>query len=120
MRILLHRWGWLIGAVCFCWLPSLQGQTVQKIEIRHVGPPAASDEMIRANIRVKVGDTYTKAGVDDDVRALYSTGIFYDIQVAQDATPAGLTLIYRVTGQFTLTEVRFQGNSGLEATRDQR
>ena len=108
--MLSHRLGWLIGAVCCCWLPSLNGQTVQKIEIRHVGPPAASDEMIRANIRVKVGDTYTKAGVDDDVRALYSTGIFYDIQVAQDTTPAGMTLIYRVQGQLTLTEVRFQGN----------
>ena len=41
-----------------------------------MGPPAASDELVRANIRVKVGDTYTRTGVDDDVRTLYSTGLF--------------------------------------------
>ena len=63
---------------------ALAQQKVQKIEIRHVGPPAASDELIRANIRVKVGDTYTRTGVDDDVRTLYSTGLFYNIRVVEE------------------------------------
>ena len=31
--------------------------TIKQIEVSHVGPPAVSDALIRANIRVKVGET---------------------------------------------------------------
>jgi len=54
---------------------------ISKIEIRHVGPAAAADELIQANIRTKVGDPYVRSTIDDDVRNLYSTGFFYNIQV---------------------------------------
>src|SRR5438270_807339 len=74
-------------------------QKVQSIEIRHVGPPAASDELIRANIRVKVGDSYTRTGVDDDVRTLYSTGLFYNIRVVEERKAEGINLIYVVQGK---------------------
>ena len=34
----------------------------RRIDIKHVGPPAASDDLIRANIRVKAGDPYLRGG----------------------------------------------------------
>ena len=40
---------------------------VARIEIKHIGPATVSDELIRANIRIKVGDPYLPAAVDDDV-----------------------------------------------------
>ncbi len=86
------------------------GDTVQKIEIRHVGPPAASDDLVRANIRVKEGDTYTKTSVDDDVRSLYSTGYFYNIKVALEPGDKGIKLVYFVQGKPVLSEVKFEGN----------
>src|SRR5262249_26337028 len=99
---------WLI---LLCCSPALLAQQkVQKIEIRHVGPPAASDELIRANIRVKIGDTYTRTGVDDDVRTLYSTGLFYNIRVVEERNPDGINLIYVVQGKPVLTDLRFEGN----------
>src|SRR4051812_47976459 len=99
---------WLFFVLCS---PNLFAQQkVQKIEIRHVGPPAASDELIRANIRVKVGDSYTRTGVDDDVRTLYSTGLFYNIRVVEERNPDGINLIYVVQGKPVLTDVRFEGN----------
>src|SRR5208282_1796439 len=63
---------------------------IYRIDIKSVGPPAASDELIRANIRVKAGDPYLRGAVDDDVRNLYATGFFYNIQVAADNTTNGL------------------------------
>jgi outer membrane protein insertion porin family len=100
---------WL--CLCFCCAWDLQAQEkVSKIEIRHVGPPAASDELIRANIRVKVGDMYTRTGVDDDVRTLYSTGLFFNIRVGEERGPEGVTLIYVVQGKPVLTDIRFEGN----------
>jgi outer membrane protein insertion porin family len=100
---------WLLLAFCS---PNLLAQQpkIEKIEIRHVGPPAASDELIRANIRVKVGDSYSRIGIDDDVRTLYSTGLFFNIRVVEERVAEGVNLIYVVQGKPVLTDIRFEGN----------
>ena len=55
--------------------------TVASIQIKaNVGPANVSDEMIRANIRMKPGDPYVRSSIDDDVKNLYATGLFYNIQ----------------------------------------
>ena len=101
----------LLWLCLFGWSSSLFAQQkIQQIEIRHVGPPAASDELARANIRVKVGDSYTRTGVDDDVRTLYSTGLFYNIRVVEERNADGINLIYVVQGKPVLTDVRLEGN----------
>ncbi|MBM3831750.1 MAG: outer membrane protein assembly factor BamA [Verrucomicrobia bacterium] len=112
MTALILRRIWLVWALllCFAWEPTVSAQAIQSIEIRHVGPPAASDELIKANIRVKPGDTYSRTGVDDDVKTLYSTGLFYNIRVAEERTPEGIKLIYVVQGKPILTDIRFEGN----------
>src|SRR6266571_2031695 len=84
---------------------------ISKIEIKHLGPAGVSDELIRANIRVKVGDPYLRTAVDDDVRNLYATGLFYNIRVADEIIPEGVALTYVVQGNPRLTEIKFQGNS---------
>jgi outer membrane protein insertion porin family len=111
----LSRCGWLLVMLVFSGvLPPLCAQTtltVEKIEIRHVGPPAVSDELIRANIRVKPGEPYSPAATDDDVRTLKGTGYFRNVRVDADRTPTGMKLIYVVQGQPTLTDIRVEGNS---------
>lgn len=86
------------------------GQRIEKIEVRHVGPPAASEPLIRANIRVKEGDTYIRTSVDDDVRSLYSTGYFYNIRVATEPADKGIKVIYVLQGKPVISEIRFEGN----------
>jgi outer membrane protein insertion porin family len=101
--------------VLFAWLPAGWAQRgpgkILRIDIKHIGPPAASDELIRSNLRVKVGDPYLRAAVDDDVRSLYATGFFYNIQVTADDTPDGIILTYKVQGKPRLAEIKFQGNT---------
>jgi outer membrane protein insertion porin family len=108
--------GWLrpVWWLLVLGVPPLAAQaplTILKIEIKHVGPPAVSDELIRANIRLKEGDAYLRNTVDDDVRNLYATGFFYNIRVGEEASPQGVTLTYVVQGKPKLTEIRFQGNT---------
>ncbi|MBI4324118.1 MAG: outer membrane protein assembly factor BamA, partial [Chloroflexi bacterium] len=113
MMKLLLRPPWSLWTLLLIWLPALYAQTgppIKKIEIRHVGPPAASDALIKANIRVKVGDVYTRTGVDDDVRTLYSTGYFYNIRVATEPVEDGVNLVYVVQGKPVLSEISFAGN----------
>lgn len=83
---------------------------VARIEVRHIGPQAASEALIRANIRVKSGDPYLRQAVDDDVRNLYATGFFYNIQVSDEMTADGVVLTYSVQGKPRLTEIKFSGN----------
>ena len=44
---------------------------VARIEIKHVGPRAVSDDLVRANIRVKPGDSYLRAAIDDPDPVLF-------------------------------------------------
>jgi outer membrane protein insertion porin family len=91
-------------------LAQFSGSKIAKIEIRHRGPVTVSDELIRANIRVKVGDPYLVPAVDDDVRNLYSTGFFYNIQVGREEGTNGFTLVYVLQEKPRLTELKFRGN----------
>src|SRR5690349_1276360 len=91
-------------------LPAPTGPIIKAIEIRHTGPPGASEALIRANIRLQVGDTYNPNGVNDDVRTLYSTGLFYNVQVREEPLPGGIKLIYLLQKKPTVTDIRFQGN----------
>src|ERR1043166_8123904 len=90
---------------------------VSRIAVTNVGPPAASDEIIRANIRVKAGDPYRPAAVDDDIRNLYATGFFYNIRVARDRTDDGMVLTYIVQGKPRLTDIKVQGNKKISLAK---
>jgi outer membrane protein insertion porin family len=89
----------------------LAATKVAKIEVKYVGPPSVGEELIRANIQVKPGDTYLPAAVDDDVRNLYATGLFYNVRVSLSSSPDGVVLTYLVQGDPRLTEIKFQGNN---------
>ena len=86
-------------------------RTVAKVDVEHVGPPAASDELIKSNIRVKPGDAYLRARIDDDIRNLYGTGFFSNIQVTETITPEGVKLTYVLQGKPLLTDIKFSGNN---------
>src|SRR4051794_11322114 len=116
MKYLLRLCGVLL---LLALLPNAQAQSyikITRIEIKHIGPPAVSDDLIRSNIRVKPGETFNSAlalqsAVDDDVRNLYATGLFYNIRVAQEMGSDGVVLTYAVQGNPRLTEIKFHGNT---------
>ncbi len=83
---------------------------IKSIAIVHVGPPAVADELIRANIRVKVGDTLSQTAVDDDIRNLYGTGYFHNILTETSISADGVALKYKVQGKPLLTDIHFEGN----------
>lgn len=125
MKSLLRRYSVLLALLIY-WVPQSQSHAqvaaprVQQIEVRHVGPAAASDELIRANLRVKVGDPLLKNNVDDDVRNLYNTGYFYNIRVAEERVDGGVKLTYVVQGKPLLTEVQFAGNTKFRSSKLQQ
>ena len=83
---------------------------IAKIIVTNVGPESVSESLVRANIRVKEGDAYTRVAVDDDVRNLYATGYFYNIRITDERTPDGVIVTYILQPKPRLTDIRFTGN----------
>jgi outer membrane protein insertion porin family len=102
-RLAFFIWVWL--AAC---LPpvaaQLAGPIVNKISVRFVGPPPVSEDFVRANVRVKVGETFTLAAADEDTKNLYLTGYFYNIRVATEPDAGGVDVAYIVQGKVILTD----------------
>ncbi len=123
MKLSSRRWMRLYAILiaCFQLAAAEDDSLVRKIVIQHQGPPAVSDELIRANIRVKVGDTFNRVSVDDDIKNLYDTSFFHNILVREELVAEGVdsngvkiprsyTLTYVVQGKPIITEIRFTGN----------
>jgi outer membrane protein insertion porin family len=119
MNQVLHRYGlaWALVLILAGAGPVQAQMKVRKIQVRHVGPPAASDELVRANIRIKEGDVFSQAAVDDDVRTLYGSGLFYNIRVGQETSAEGVILSYAVQGKPRVSDLRFQGNHKYSADK---
>lgn len=114
---------WLTWIFLACWLFQVAGQsqlsqqTVDQIEIRHVGPPAVSDERIRANIQTRPGDLITPSKINQDVKNLLQTDYFHNVNVAWEKTEEGIKLIYSVQGRPILSKIEFSGNDRLKTRR---
>src|SRR4051812_44540374 len=67
---------------------------VTTVSITNIGPQTVSDALIRSNIKVKEGDTYSQVAVNEDISHLYSTGFFLDVRVLEKRTPEGVSLLY--------------------------
>jgi len=112
-------------AVLLLGLSAAQGQQafaprVHQILIRHIGPPAVSDEFIRANIRSKVGEPFARPTVDEDIKNLYATGYFFKIQVGEETTPDGMDLTYAVQSKPILTDIKIVGNKKMKLKKLQK
>lgn len=91
---------------------------VGRIDIRFVGPATVSEDLIRANIRIKPGDPFNPLAADKDTEALYATGFFYNVRVNQQRLSDGkLALVYTVQSKPILTEVRYTGNKRFSVNR---
>ena len=115
-RRLNRKFGWIwLFALC---VVAIQAQAqmpppappIHRIIVTNIGPQTVSESLVRANMRVKEGDPYVRANVDDDIRNLYATGFFSDVRVADEPTPQGVDLYYYVRSKLKLTEVNFAGN----------
>ena len=117
----IQRACWLMSVVLLGIVPAALAQqtppTVHQIIIRHVGPPAASDSLILANIRTKPGQVLARATLDKDIENLYATGFFYKIQVGEELTASGLDLTYVLQGKPILTDIKFVGNKKMSVRK---
>jgi outer membrane protein insertion porin family len=90
---------------------------VAKIIITNIGPQVASESLVRANIRVREGEPYVRAAVDDDVRNLMKTGYFLNVRVTDEVTANGINLTYHLLGKPKITDITITGNKKFSKRR---
>src|SRR5579859_4607632 len=118
--LMCHGGLWVLLLFCMVWSASAQSgiSPISQIVVTNIGPAAASDDLVRANIHIKVGDTYITSSVDDDVRSLYLTGFFENIHVANRFTEQGVVVIFVLEGKLKLTgPPSFEGNTKYTAAK---
>lgn len=121
VKSLLHAFGpgWLLIAVTvvcaigFVFEAAAQpsGTTVKSIEIR--GNKRIELPGIAGRLTLKVGDPYTPENVRGQIKILYDSGYFEDVQVETESVPGGIALTFLVREKPFITEIVFDGNEEL-------
>ena len=63
----------------------------------------------------KPGEAYSDEKLRDDVRALFKSGYFVDVEVDRQISGSDVTLTYRVTEKPSIVEIVYEGNSEVKS-----
>ena len=87
------------------------GVKVTAIEIR--GNKRIELPAIAGRLTLKPGDPYTPENVRGQIKILYETGFFEDVQLETESGPGGVALAFLVREKPFITEIVFDGNQEL-------
>lgn len=86
-------------------------QKVTSVVIR--GNSRIETSAIQGRLTLKAGDPYTPDAVRKQMRLLYETGFFEDVQSEVEAVPDGMAVSFIVKEKPFITEILFDGNEEL-------
>lgn len=87
------------------------GPKVTSIDIR--GNKRIELPAIAGRLTLKVDDPYTPETVRGQVKILYDTGFFEDVQVETESAPGGVAVVFVVREKPFITEIVYDGNENL-------
>lgn len=93
--------------------PAAASPLIKRIDLK--GNRKISDETIYSKMGSRVGATFSKSTVQDDIKKLYGIGYFDDIRVDIDTFEGGVKLSFAFTEKPTIISLDFQGNEEFEA-----
>ncbi len=96
-----------LGSACG-FVSVAHAQTIRSIEVD--GNRRVEADTIRSYLQVSPGDAYDPSKVDQSLKALFSTGLFADVDIALQ----GSTLLVQVVENPVVNQVVFEGNSEVD------
>ena len=92
--------------------------TVVSVDIAFDGFKNISEQYVRGNIKIKTGDPYEQAIVDDSVKSLYRTGLFEFIDVeVKEESDVTVSVIFHIKPKYRVDNVLFEGNENASDRR---
>ena len=92
-----------------------RNQPIARIEI--AGNRRVSKDDFLTYLREHVGQPFTPEGLTRDVRELWDSGFFDDVQVEIDRRDDGVTLRFVVRERPNIKEIKFEGNDEIDAEK---
>lgn len=96
------------------------GPIVKKIDIQFAGPESISRERIMANLATQVGQPFSQFTVEQDLRALYATGLVSNVRIFAEPFEDGAAVTVLVQGRPTVTEIFIEGAEQIPTNRVRR
>lgn len=90
---------------------------VRDIDVRYSGPATVSRERILAQIRTTVGQPYSSAVVEQDIRSLYKTGSILNVRIFAEPEPNGVKVIVAVQTRSVVREIEIEGAERISAKK---
>ena len=94
-----------------------QGPIVRAIDIEFIGPKTVSQAVILSNMRTTVGDVYSAAAVEEDVRNLYATGFFTNLAIKDEPMGDGVKVNVIVQPKPLVKQIVINGSKKIKVTR---
>ena len=93
------------------------GAIVRAIEIKYAGPVTVSRERILSNMRTTVGQPFSQAGLEEDIRNLYATGDVTNVRIFGEPTNGGVRVIVIIQSRDVVKEIVIEGASVFKTKR---
>ena len=90
---------------------------IRSIEVEYTGPETVSKERILAQMRMKVGQPFSSAMVEQDVEALYKSGVVLNVRIFAEPEGDGVKVIVRVQTRSIVREIVIDGAERIKAKR---
>ena len=91
------------------------GVKIHSVEIRYTGPETVSREKILAQMRTKVGQTYSDTIVEQDIRNLYATGQLQNVRIYGEPAGDEINVIVAVQTRATVRGIEINGATSMSA-----
>ncbi len=93
------------------------GPVVRSIVLDYVGPETISRERVMANLKTKVGDTYSERAAEEDVRAIFATGDVSNVRIFAEPEGNGVRVIVLLQGRLVVSEIAVEGAQSVSEGR---
>jgi outer membrane protein insertion porin family len=94
-----------------------QGPIVREINVEYIGPKTVAKTVILSNMRTTVGQVYSAAAVEEDVRNLYATGFFTNLAIKDEPLGDGVRVNVVVQPKPLVKEIVIRGETKIKESR---
>ena len=88
-----------------------EGKTISEVAVRYRGTKTVDEARLRDLMTSKSGTAYRSENLDNDIKALYESGLVDDVRFLAEPVGGGVRLIAEVATRPALGGVGFVGNS---------
>lgn len=93
------------------------GPIVRDINVEYIGPKNVAKSVILSNMRTTVGQVYSAAAVEEDVRNLYATGFFTNLAIKDEPLSDGVRVNVVVQPKPLVKDIVIKGASKIKMAR---